>query len=150
METSCYFCRAPRPRGAARCHCGYEYAPSPRPGPHAPTDPEFVHDGMPTIHPGSLFDALMLLVMTGINATSVAVVGMAALITAVAVAGLEVGGGWIALTFGAATIGCDLLSRRMLRASLWDTTRGSEMLKVPAWNIGALIFVVAGAILIID
>ncbi|WP_145242248.1 hypothetical protein [Urbifossiella limnaea] len=92
----------------------------------------------------------MLLVMTGINATSVAVVGMAALITAVAVAGLEVGGGWIALTFGAATIGCDLLSRRMLRASLWDTTRGSEMLKVPAWNIGALIFVVAGAILIID
>lgn len=141
METVCLLCRTPRAAGVRRCNCGYVYDTA------EPEDPERVVDGMPVYVPTGCFSLLLLLVITGTNATGGVVLAVAGMATILGDGVFRLGPDELLLIFGAVAFGFDLLSRGMLRCSPGDTTRGSQFLKMPVWIIGFFLMVLAVGLL---
>jgi hypothetical protein len=105
-------------------------------------DPLAEVDGMPRYSTG-IFGGILLLIITGTNATGGAVVIVATMAAMLDGLTFHSRPSALMLTFGAVAFGFELLSRRMLRCSLGDTKRGSEFMKVPVWILGSFIALLA-------
>jgi hypothetical protein len=92
---------------------------------------------MPVYTPGDVFSLILLLVITGTNATGVAVLATAGIVTIIQSGLTPSPAAGNVLTFGLVAFGFDLIARRMLRCGVADTTGGSQVMKMPVWMIGA-------------
>lgn len=138
----CLQCKIPRGQDVRCRACGFVYLAPPdfyarRENPV--TDPySDGSSGMPTYVPGGIFSLILLLVITGTNATGAAVLALAGMVTIVQSGLVPLPAAGNVATFGVVAFGFDLIARRMLRCGMGDTTRGSQVMKIPAWMIGAV------------
>jgi hypothetical protein len=128
------------PPEAVRCDCGYDFAAH-RVGRSDLPESELVRQGdhrLPVYVPGGCFTALLQLAITGTNGPGVCVV-IVALAVATVVGGVaEKGSGAYWIGFALAAVVLDILSRRyLLRCSLGDVRRGTQVMAFPVWVIGA-------------
>jgi hypothetical protein len=144
----CLQCRLPRGGDVICRGCGYAYLSPPDFSQPTETSDDSYSDGMPVYVPTGCFSAVLLLVITGTNPTGVAVIVVATMIAMLVASVSDLGRGWVLLIFGAAALGFDLLSRRMLRCSIGDTKRGSQFMKVPVWVIGFMLVILGGSIIV--
>ncbi len=142
----CLQCKISREQDVRCRACGFVYI-SP-PDFHANrevlvTDP--YSDGssnMPVYVPGGIFSLILLLVITGTNATGAVVLAMAGMLTIIQNGLISLPAAGNVLTFGMIAFGFDLIGRRMLRCGMGDTERGSQVMKMPVWIIGAFLAVI--------
>lgn len=145
----CLQCRIPRLQDVCCRACGFVYI-SPPPAESTTREPEpnpggGVGEVLDEYWPADLFEMALLLFITGTNPTGAAVLAFALMVAILVGVPLALGFVLSLLVFGAVAFGFDLLGRRMLRCSLTDKRRGSQVFHIPVWQVG--VFLTAAAAL---
>lgn len=150
----CLQCRIPRLQDVCCRACGFVYVSPPRPVAEASPEEQSPGGGVREVldehWPTDLFEMVLLLFITGTNPTGVAVIAFSLMVAILVGASLSLGFVLSLLVFGAIAFGFDLLARRMLRCSLTDKRRGSQVCHIPVWQIGLFFAAVAALFRLFD